>query len=266
LVDLRKKREQQFHDVAYSERRRAPTAKFYTVVEQSRHDFKQLIAANCRGKQVLEYGCGPGGVAFYLAQLGANVTGIDISPVAIRKAQLRAKELGLDKQITFLVMDAEQLEFKDNSFDIVCGISILHHLDLARAYGEIARVLDPSGRAFFLEPLGYNWLINVYRRVTPQYRTADEHPLVRKDFVLARQFFAGLDVTYHHLSAIAAVPFRGKPGFHHLLRALNFVDGVLLKIPGIKWLAWLATLSLYNPRKYLVCGSRKPFPSPTKEI
>src|SRR3546814_1101008 len=79
-------------------------------------------------------------------------------------------------------MNAEAMTFPDDSFDLVFGSGIIHHLDIDRAFGEIARVLRPGGRAVFIEPLGLNPAIELYRRFTPSARTPDEHPLLRRDF------------------------------------------------------------------------------------
>ena len=120
------------------------------------------------------------------AAAGAHATGIDISPVAIEMGVREAASRGLRDRTHFAVMNAEALDFPDASFDRVCGSGILHHLDLKKAYGEIARVLRPNGYGIFLEPLGHNPLINWYRRRTPQMRTEDEHPLLKSDLALAR--------------------------------------------------------------------------------
>ena len=50
--------------------------------------------------------------------------------------------------------EREALDLPEASFDLVCGSGILHHLALERAYGEVARVLAPTGSAVFSEPLG----------------------------------------------------------------------------------------------------------------
>src|SRR3546814_19128134 len=87
-----------------------------------------------------------------------------------------ATETGL--HATFSVDNAEQTSFPDASFDRIGGSGILHHLDLDRAYAEIARLLKPGGRAVFLEPLGHNPLLTAYRDRTPRMRTEDKnHPL-----------------------------------------------------------------------------------------
>ena len=97
--------------------------------------------------------------------------------MAIEQAIEHARAEGLEDRLTFRVMDAEQLEFADDSFNLVCGSGVLHHLDLNRAYAEVARVLEPTGIGVFEEPLGHNPAINAYRRRTPEMRTVDEHPL-----------------------------------------------------------------------------------------
>src|SRR3546814_4334755 len=55
-----------------------------------------------------------------------------------------------------------------------------------------SRVLRPGGRAVFIEPLGLNPAIELYRRFTPSARTPDEHPLLRRDF---RRFDAAFGST-----------------------------------------------------------------------
>lgn len=79
-------------------------------------------------------------------------------------------------------MDAHYLSLPDNSFDIVVGNGILHHLeDLNQVMHEIYRVLKPNGIAVFTEPLGMNPLLKIYRKLTPKYRTKDEKPFTEKE-------------------------------------------------------------------------------------
>jgi SAM-dependent methyltransferase len=246
----RKERERQFHDHAFAEHVRAPLQKYYACTEKSRRRYRQLISTYGRGKTVLEYGCGTGSAAFHLAQQHARVTGIDISPVAIEQARTTAAELGVSERATFVPMDAEQLTFPDGSFDLVCGTGVLHHLRVEQAYREIARVLKPGGNAVFSEPLGHNALLNLYRRLTPQYRTADEHPLVRSDLAMARRFFGSVSVRYYHLTSPVAAPFRRLPLFPTLLAALNALDTLLLRLPGVRYQAWMSVMVLSQPRKH----------------
>ena len=168
-VDVRREREREFHNKPVDDRWRK-VEKFYDLTESSHALYHSLLLERCQGKRVLEYGCGEGSSAFLLAEQGAAVTGIDISDVRIEHAREQAAELE-DPSMSFEVMDAEALAFRDSSFELICGTSIIHHLDLARAFSELRRVLTADGVGIFLEPLGHNPLINLYRARTPELRT-----------------------------------------------------------------------------------------------
>src|SRR3546814_20114629 len=88
----RLRREAEYHDHRFGEDTRASTDKFYAVTEASFAWYRQRLLENVSGLHVLEYGCGPGDIAFAAAQMGAIALGIDISPVAIDKARVHATE------------------------------------------------------------------------------------------------------------------------------------------------------------------------------
>jgi SAM-dependent methyltransferase len=102
----------------------------------------------------LEIGAGTGYFGLNLVQAGvvADATCTDISPGMVSALGTNAQRLGLD--VRAVRADAESLPFADESFDLVLGHAVLHHLpDLPRAFGELARVLRPGGRiAFAGEP------------------------------------------------------------------------------------------------------------------
>jgi ubiquinone/menaquinone biosynthesis C-methylase UbiE len=241
-------KEREFHDHAFRKGTRAKVTEFYAVVRGSRAFYENYLAVRCPGKKTLEYGCGPGSYALFLAERGARVTGIDISPVAIEQAREHAKRQNL-RAIEFRIMDAEALEFDNDSFDLVCGTGILHHLDLDRAFSEIARVLRSSGSAIFIEPLGHNPLINLYRKRTPDLRTADEHPLLMNDLRRARDFFDRVEIHPYGLLTLAAIPLRKMPGFRLLLSVLEKLDSFVFRLlPFTRKYAWQAVLLLSGPR------------------
>ena len=247
----KQEREQAFHDAAYSGSTREHVWGFYKTTRASRQAFRAgLVAEGLNGKRILEYGSGASAQAFFLASHGARVTGIDISPVAVDRGRRRAADTGLADRVTFEVMDAESLRFDDQSFDLVCGAGILHHLDLDRAYAEIARVLAPAGAAAFVEPLGHNPLINAYRRRTPELRTPDEHPLLVGDLEAARNYFAEARFEFFHLASLAAIPFRDHAAFGKLLTGLDAIDRRLFRLlPPIRRHAWMVVLRLREPSK-----------------
>ena len=98
----------------------------------------------------LEIGCGTGFFTLNLKLGGvideAHVT--DLSPGMVEVAERNAKDLGFEVQGR--VADAEQLPYEDESFDLVIGHAVLHHIpDLDLAFAEILRVLKPGGRFVF---------------------------------------------------------------------------------------------------------------------
>ena len=239
-------REAAFHDHSYStDLRPDAVGKFYTIAESSYEDYRRRVFENVDGRRVLEYGCGINSHGTDLVRAGADVVGIDISPVAIEESQRVAEEQGLGDRIAYHVMNAEELTFEADSFDLVCGIGILHHLDTELAAAEIARVLRPGARGIFHEPLGHNPVFNRFRDRTPELRTPDEHPLLKEDFRMMRRHFSTVDVTPYNLGTLAAVPLRSTPLFgplHTLLRGLD--RAMMTVIPPMKWWAWQTVVEI----------------------
>jgi SAM-dependent methyltransferase len=245
--DARYDRERGFHDTKYSATESAPTEKYYAVLGRCYDRYKQVIETDCAGRDVLEYGCGKGSHAYELARRGAQVTGIDISPIAIKAAADVAQSEDLD--IRFVEMNAERLAFPPASFDLICGASILHHLDLAAASAQIADCLRPGGTAAFVEPLGHNPAVNLYRRLTPGLRTPDEHPLRMSDFDIFRRYFSVVDVDFYALTSLAAYPLRGRPSFQQALDRLDAVDRRAFgRLPWLRRFGWFCVLVLREPR------------------
>ena len=119
------------------------------------------------GRRILDLGCGKGFLAIALAHRGSNVTAIDISPKSVELAKLRAEEAGVADKIDFRVMDCENLDLSEDSFDAVVGGFVLHHLNLEKVSSEIRRVLRPGGGAAFIETIGMNPLLMLARATLP---------------------------------------------------------------------------------------------------
>ncbi|MBN1636137.1 MAG: methyltransferase domain-containing protein [Deltaproteobacteria bacterium] len=226
--------------------------KYYSVERQSRQAVIQWFSENCRGKRVLDYCCGNGDDSFIIASCGAeSVFGIDLSEVSVNNCTSRAAREGCDKVTSFMVMDAEALEFEDNFFDVVSEYGALHHLNLSKAYAEISRVLKPDGKCICTETLRHNPIIHYYRKKTPEIRTEweVEHILRKSDIENAKEYFYDVDVLgCFHLTSLMAVPFRNMSGFTYLLTMLEAIDSMILKLPFIKWQAWQVVFVLSNPR------------------
>ena len=109
----------------------------------------------------LEIGAGTGYFSLNLMQAGAiaRATATDISPGMLATLEANAEQLGLS--VKTMATDAETLPFPDESFDLVFGHAVLHHIpDLGQAFSEFARVLRPGGIvAFCGEPSRYGDLL-----------------------------------------------------------------------------------------------------------
>lgn len=88
--------------------------------------------------------------------------------------------------------------------------------------------------------------------MTPHLRSAweVEHILGKKEIGSARKYFNTVEIAkFFHLATIAAVPFRNRSIFEPLRLGLEIVDSVLLKLPILKWQAWMAVFVLSRPKK-----------------
>ena len=259
-MEDRKNKEAEFHDTLRGEKLKGDSSqsdrltsnyKFYSITRRSQKFVDSFLIKNCRGKKVLDYCCGDGNLTIFLAENGAEAFGIDISPVSIQNAKEKAKNKIL-RNISFFVTDAEKLEFEDGYFDLIICSGVLHHLDIKIAYPELARVLKADGKIICDEPLAYNPVFQIYRRLTPHLRTKweMEHILKKKEIKLTEKYFSKTETKFFHLTTLLAVPFRNIPTiFNPLLDFLGFIDYILLKLPFIKWWAWQIVFILSEPKK-----------------
>ena len=140
------------------------TREFFASLEAHRYrkEWHIPIAANfaaTRGLKVLEIGCGIGTDGAQFAKAGADYTGIDLTAAAIELARKRFALSNLKGE--FRVSDAEDLDFDNESFDLVYSHGVLHHTpDIEAAVREIHRVLKPGGRA----------IVMLYHRGSYNYR------------------------------------------------------------------------------------------------
>ncbi len=131
-----------------------------TGQEQVRLKLEKALGGPLAGRRFpdgLEIGSGTGYFSLNLLQLGVieRLTATDISPGMLARLERTANGLGLEA--TTVATEAEELPFDDESFDLVFGHAVLHHIpDLDRAFAEFRRVLRPGGViAFAGEPSRY---------------------------------------------------------------------------------------------------------------
>ena len=140
------------------------------------------------GRDVLELGCGEGDLTVRLAAAGARVTALDLSPRMLDLARRRMERHLPEAEVAWVSGSAEAMPFADESFDLVVGKWVLHHLDLEAALTELHRVMRAGGRGVFAETSALNPLLRVARaavhRIGIGFGTPDEHPLTRADLRL----------------------------------------------------------------------------------
>lgn len=106
------------------------------------------------GEKALDLCCGTGDLAFDLAELGAEVVGLDFTQEMLNVAEMRRRNLETGKQsrIQFIRGDAQQIGFPDNSFEIVTvGYGLRNLASWETGLREMNRVTRPGGRVLILE-------------------------------------------------------------------------------------------------------------------
>ena len=107
-------------------------------------DFAEFESS--KNKNVLEIGVGLGADHQKFVEGGAITCGIDLTARAVENTKARLKLFGLESSLS--VGDAENLQFDDNSFEVVYSWGVIHHSpNTQKAVNEIYRVLEPGGTA-----------------------------------------------------------------------------------------------------------------------
>ncbi len=194
-------------------------------------------------KDILDYGCGVCSFYKYINSKYVDIiyigTDISFSMINIGKKEF--------KNINLVVADGEILPFKNNSFDLIIGRGILHHLqNPEKGIKEISRVLKNNQQIIFSEP-NNNILLSIPRfiakKITKHF-TETHISFKRKELI---KMLKNNDFKIKSIENFGylAFPF-GLPDIIPILRLmpLSFfkilikIDNILSKIPYIKTLSW----------------------------
>jgi len=230
-------REKEFHNKLQASSKSRFENIFYKAIYNSDEDFFKFIEINSMNSEILDYGCGIGNSIKRVANFNPKkISGIDISEVSIQKAKNLILDLNIKAEL--FVDNCEKTKFKDNSFNIVYGEGILHHLSLPLCLKEINRILKSRGKFLFVEPLGTNPIINLYRKLTPNSRSVDEHPLIDLDFKLIENDFINVKLKYYGLLTLIFFPFYKSPQNSIIFNFFKNLDQFLFKFKIFQKLAW----------------------------
>jgi SAM-dependent methyltransferase len=152
------------------------------------------------GVRVLDFACGAGFTSAWLAASGADVVGVDVSPVSIRRSSELCDSLGLRAEFREVGLGVPPA-LPGEQFDALIGRFALHHLDLATYAPLLAGALRPGGVAAFVETMATNPGLRLVRDHLvgrfgiPRLGTEDEHPLTRRDLAFLEKTFGAIEVS-----------------------------------------------------------------------
>ncbi len=140
---------------------------------------------------ILDAGSGQGELSVYLACLGFNVIGVDISSEAKLCGEHLSKSIGLGDNCNFHAESLESISIDDSSVDFVIGHASLHHfIKYGGVPSEFKRILRPGGKGFFADSFGENKLYHVFHNKEKMERLGD----VTLTKELIESYFSGFEV------------------------------------------------------------------------
>ena len=213
------------------------TPGFFQQLDEYRYDKLNYLPrlvdfSSYKGKNLLEIGCGAGIDLVRFARQGANVTGIDLSKIAIDLAGRNFTQNGLNAGL--FVMNGECMEFPDNSFDVVYAHGVLQYTaDTEKMVAEIHRVLKPGGAAIMMVYNKNSWL-NLMRKVTKVPLEHEDAPVLKK-FTLSE-----LKQLLHPFQAYRVIPerFPVKTKLHSGWKAYLF-NSVFVRVFNLMPKSWI---------------------------
>lgn len=207
-------------------------------------DYRISLAGDVRGKTILDVGCGEGTNSILLAKLGARVTGIDISPKSIELARKRAEINQVTESCRFVCGPLETTDLVSESFDIIWGDAILHHVipDLDMVLSRLTRWAKPDAVMIFGEPVNFNQTLRRIRFMIPVKTdvSPDERPLEFAEIAILRRYIPDFRMRHFLLLARLARFVLVKNNYEKsswvrraITDALAGIDVLAFSIPGM---------------------------------
>ncbi len=209
---------------------------------------KETFINRYKNKEVLDFGCGNGIHSTWLKDYSKKVVGIDLSSKSLQVAKKRVKE------VEFLEMDCEKLDFENNSFDVVFDGGTFSSLDFDKAIGEILRVLKVDGALIGIETLGHNPITNLKRKFNKfsgkRTAWAQAHIFKMKDFKETEKYFEKSESYFFHIFSWVAFPFLNFGIGRFILKIFQKIDNILILIfPFLKKYSFKIVFVFESPKK-----------------
>jgi ubiquinone/menaquinone biosynthesis C-methylase UbiE len=228
------------------------------TLPEIRYVHKMLKNSNLRDVKLLDLGCGMGETSVYFAMQGADVVAADISAGMLGITQKVAQKYNVT--LTTHKSTAENLNFTNGEqFDIVYAGFLMHHVNIEQTLCRLKEVMKPDATFICCEPIAYNPIINIYRKIATKVRTEDEHPLTKKDIKTMKKHFADVKTKYFWffsliifvLMALTTNPNKVRywkkmveeKKWKYICRPLQFIDNIILFVfPFLKWFCWTVVI------------------------
>ncbi len=227
-------REIDYHEKLYSGFAQSHFAK-PAVRALRKHMVRRILKLTGAGKNstVLSLGCGIGDTELLMAPHVGELTGLDLSPAAIRQARLDSNGV---PNVRFLEGTLESAQIKPASFDVVIAIFFLHHLPdtIPALANQIAAILRPGGVFYSLDPSRYRLSGAIgellFPKIMARYQSPNERQLLPR---ATAEYFrnAGLDGRFEYYDFIST-PLAGLfPSWRSGYRATRAIDEALVRTP-----------------------------------
>jgi SAM-dependent methyltransferase len=230
-------REIEYHEKLYSGFAQSHFAKpaVRALREHMVRRILKLTGAN-ENSRVLSLGCGIGDTELLLAPHVGELTGLDLSPSAIKQATIDSVNIA---NLHFIEGTLESAEIGPASFDVVIAIFFLHHLPdtILELASQIATILKPGGVFYSLDPSRYRLSGAIGELLIPKlmarYQSPNERQLTPGS--TADHFAkAGLDARFEYYDFLST-PLAGLfPSWRFGYNATRVIDEALVRIPILK--------------------------------
>jgi 2-polyprenyl-3-methyl-5-hydroxy-6-metoxy-1,4-benzoquinol methylase len=178
------------------------------------------LLGDIQDKTVVDLGCGKGESLVPLAQRGASVIGVDLSPHLIELAEKRVATAGVNADVR--VGSAYATGLPDESVDIIFCIALVHHLNISQVCHEMRRILRRTGFIVLSEPVRFSQYYDRVRKLLPSKRniSEQEHPLTRSEYDCLTTDFSVENVRYFRLPFVPLIE-RVTGHTNHLARVVS---------------------------------------------
>jgi SAM-dependent methyltransferase len=217
---------------------------FEIIIDSRRKNFLKHGLSQ-KGGIFLDYGCGDGLLSRFIEEeFGQEVVGVDLSKGMVRHAFSLS---GDHQRIQFLVADCHALPFKKESFNVIIGMGIFHHLDWRIGISECKRLLKVGGVLVSFEPNVLGIVASIGRRFYQTKRhTPSERPINPWEFLNELNSIGFKTSSIHFLSFVGFIlPFLLTSNYSRVVQVLNRyadllgrIDQFFERIPILKFLSW----------------------------